>query len=186
MLVNSRFTTGQFVEHDILGEFVFIWAGQPGNCPFRSCRVYWSVVGINNFLARRSDKKLGEDLRNNLVRLFSEHAANVVENKATEYLGPRSFDYAVATVATPDLDLRFVRVRGEFDVWISIPGPHRKWDGLGSALLWLDTQQGVEQKSEVPSWDYGLDWNTLNWCSVDEFLAENWDRLKAAASARPY
>jgi hypothetical protein len=26
----------------------------------------------------------------------------------------------------------------------------------------------------------------LDWCSIDQFLAENWERMKAAASAHPY
>jgi len=144
-----------------------------------------SVKGTS-FLARRADKKLGEDLRGHLARLFAEHSAQVDENDELEYLEPkRSFDYAVATVTTPDLDLRFVRVRGQFDLWISTPGPHRRWDALDSALLWLDMQRGVETKSDIPGWGY-VDWRAINWASIDEFLIENWGRLKAAANARPY
>jgi hypothetical protein len=92
----------------------------------------------------------------------------------------------VATVATPDLDLRFVRVRGQFSVDISIPSPHGRWDSVDSALLWLDMQQGIQTKSDIPNWGYGFDWESLDWRSIDRFLGENWDRLKAAASARPY
>lgn len=139
-----------------------------------------------SFLARRADKKLGEDVHNNLVRLFTDHSAQVVQNDESEYREPRSFDYAVATVATPDLDLRFVRVRGQFSVDISVPSPHRKWDALDSALLWLDTQQGIQTRSDIPNWGYGFDWDGLDWSSIDRFLVENWERLKAAASARPY
>ncbi len=106
--------------------------------------------------------------------------ASFLARRADKKLG------AVATVATSDLDLRFVRVRGQFDVWISTPGMPRKWDALDSALLWLDMQRGVETQSGIPSWGYGFDWETLNWWSIDEFLIANWDRLKEAASARPY
>lgn len=144
------------------------------------------IVKAGNFLARRDDKKLGEDVRNNLVRLFAEHSAQVVQNDESDYTEPRSFDYAVATVATPDLDLRFVRVRGQFEIDISIPGPHRKWDALDSALLWLDMQRGVEARSDIPTWGYGFEWSSLDWWSIDQFLTENWERLKAAATARPY
>jgi len=143
------------------------------------------IVKATRFLDRRDDKKLGEDIRNNLVRLFSERSAQVVQNDESEYREPRSFDYAVATVATPDLDLRFVRVRGQFSVDISVSRPRRKWDALDSALLWLDMQRGVQTTSNIPNWGYGLDWDSLDWRSIDQFLIENWDRLKAAASARP-
>jgi hypothetical protein len=144
------------------------------------------IVKAAGFLARRDDKKLGEDLRNNLVRLFAEHSAQVVQNEESEYREPRSFDCAVATVTTPDLHLRFVRVRGQFSIDISTASPHRRWDSLDSALLWLDMQQGIQARSDIPDWGYGFDWNSLDWDLIDHFLVDNWDRLKAAASARPY
>ena len=95
------------------------------------------------------------------------------------------FDYAVATVATSDLDMRFERVRGQFDISISVPNM-RRWDALDSALLWLDMQCGNQGKTELPQWGYEFDWRTLDWSSVDQFIVENWDRLKAAAGARRY
>jgi len=144
------------------------------------------IVKATSLFARRADKKLGEDVPNRLVRLFAEHSAQVVPNEESEYREPRSFDFAVATIATPDLDLRFVRMRGEFSVDISVPNPHRKWDALDSALLWLDMQRGLRTTSDIPNWGYGLEWDSLDWWSIDRFLVENWDRLKEAASARPY
>ena len=138
------------------------------------------------FFARRTDKKFAQDIRNNLWRLFAEHSAQVVRNEESEYREPRSFDYAVATVATPDLHLRFVRVRGQFEIHIATPSPHRRWDSLDSALLWLDMQQDAQTRSEVPNWGYGFDWHSLDWHSIDHFLIQNWDRLKAAASASPH
>jgi hypothetical protein len=144
------------------------------------------IVKVTRFLARRADKRMGEDVRTNLVRLFNEHPAQITQNDASEYDEPRSFDYAVATVTTPDLDLRLARVRGQFSIDISVPGPYRRWDALDSALLWLDMQRGVQGKSDIPNWGYGFDWTSLDWWSIDQFLCDNWDRLKAAASARPY
>ena len=90
------------------------------------------IVKTTSVLARRADKKMGEDIRHHLMRLFAEHSAPLVPNDESEYRESRSFDYAVATVATPDLELRFVRVRGELSVDISLPGPHRK---VGQARL---------------------------------------------------
>jgi len=133
------------------------------------------------FLERRADKKLGEDVRNNLVRLFTQHSARVVQNDKSEYRESRSFDYAVATVSTSDLNLRFVRVRGEFAVDISIPNSHPTWDSLDSALLWLDMKRGFETKLEIPTSQYGLDWASLDWLSIDQFLVEKWELLKSAA-----
>jgi len=77
-------------------------------------------------------------------------------------------------------------VRGEFSIYISLPGPHRRWDSLDSALLWINMQQGIQIRSHLPSWGYGADWNSLDWNSIDHFLVDTWDRLKAAADAHPY
>ncbi len=114
--------------------------------------------------------------------LFTEHSAAVVRNDQSEYSDPRSFDYAVATVATPDLHLRFVRVRGEFSIDVAVPGERGKWEPLDSALNWLDMKRGDSVKSPLPNWSYETDWNSLDWAAVDRFLDANWQRVKAAAN----
>ena len=135
---------------------------------------------IGKYLARRDDKKFGEHLQKNLVRLFAEQSAMVVRNDESEYRNPRSFDWAVATVATPELYFRFVRVRGQFEVNIAAPNRRPKWESLDTALLWLDIQQGIRRKPDLPNWDYGLYWGNVDWSAIDRFLVENWDRLKTA------
>ena len=144
----------------------------------------YTEVVVGQLFARIADGKLSKDLQNNLPRLFIERSARLVRNDEFDCSEPRSFDYAVATVAAPDLHLKFVRVRGEFSIDIAVPGEPRKWDALDSALTWLDMQHGTSGKASLPNWDYGSDWRTLDWASVDDFLAYNWDRIKAAASAR--
>jgi len=47
-------------------------------------------------------------------------------------------------------------------------------------------QRGIRGKTDLPSWGYFTDWRNLNWESIDQFLFENWDRLKAAASERGF
>ena len=152
--------------------------------PFELSMTAYTEVVVGQLFARIADAKLGKDLQNNLSRLFIERSARLVRNDESDYSEPRSFDYAVATVAAPDLHLRFVRVRGEFSIDIAVPGEPRKWDALDSALTWLDMPHGTSEKADLPNWSYGLDWRTLDWPSVDGFLADNWDRIKAAASAR--
>jgi hypothetical protein len=139
---------------------------------------------VITFLARQADKQFSHEIGIRLVRLFAEKSAQVVRNEEFEYREPRSFDFSVATVATPDLHLRFVRVRGEFSVDISPPTAPRKWEALDSALVWLDIQQGVEAKPSVSTWNYGSEWRSLDWAAIDHFLVTNWDRLKAAACLR--
>jgi hypothetical protein len=133
---------------------------------------------MGSFLDRRDDKRLAKDIRNNLVLLFAQHSAQLVPNEKSDYRGRRAFDHAIATVSTPDLRLRFTRVRGEVSIYISLTEP-RKWESLDSALLWLELQTGAQSKTYVPGSDY-------DWEAIDHFLVDNWDRIKAAASARGY
>ena len=46
--------------------------------------LYLLIVEAAGFFARRADKKLGEDVGNNLVRVFSERSAQVVQNEGFE------------------------------------------------------------------------------------------------------
>ena len=47
-------------------------------------RLYLLIVKAGGFFAGRAGKKLGEDVRHNLVRAFSERSAQVVENEDSE------------------------------------------------------------------------------------------------------
>ena len=134
---------------------------------------------LGKLLARRADKQLAKDVRNNLIDLFSEHAAKVVPND--EFVYPRNFDHAVATVVTTDIHLRFVRARGEFSIDLALPDAPHKWESLDSALGWLEIQRGIRPTPDYPSWAYGFNWSELNWYAIDHFLSGNWDLLKEAA-----
>lgn len=125
-----------------------------------SVLVYWGVVG--QLFARLADGKFGKEIEAYLPRLFRDRAVRVVENDASDYAAPRPFEHAVATVSTPELDLRIVRGDGMFSVSVSLPGV-RRWQALDSLL----------------AGSAGLDWGGL-----DRALAENWDRLRTSLAAR--
>jgi hypothetical protein len=155
----------------------------PDNYSGRHMR-WFSDWWLDNLLARRADKRLAQDIRNNLVLLFKDHAAQIAPNDNGEYREGRSFDYAVATIVTEDIHLRFFRVRGEFSADIALPCLPHKWEPLDSTLTWLGMQQGVKLTQDLPNWTYGFDWTSLDWRAIDQFLAAHWDHLKAAASTR--
>jgi hypothetical protein len=124
------------------------------------------MVVLWRLLARRADRRFGSDLQNNLILLFTEKGAQIVPNEASDYWEPRQFGLEVATVATPELYLRFVRVRGEFSASIALPAEKPRWEGIGSALVWLDMQE--RRTSELPKWDCGLGTDP-DWAAVDHF-----------------
>jgi len=149
-------------------------------------RAYALVFGwwLDNLLARHADKRLAQDIRKHLVLLFNDHAAQIFPNDQGEYRDRRTFDYAVATIVTEDIHLRFFRVRGEFSADISSPCLPHKWESLDSTLTWLEMQQGVKLTQDLPNWTYGFDWSSLDWRAIDQFLAAHWEHLKAATSSR--
>lgn len=118
---------------------------------------------VGQLFARLADGKLGKEIEENLPRLFAERSARLVPNDDGEYSAPRAFDHAVATVVTPEMKLRFVRVPGEFSIAVSVAGE------------WV----GVDSVPGAPRWtNAGLDW-----ADVDRFLADGWERLKTVAGA---
>lgn len=144
-------------------------------------RFPYTEVVVGRLFARLADSKLSKEVEANLPLLFAEHDARLVRNDDREYSAPRSFDHAVATVATADLELRFVRVRGELSIDIAAPGERRKWQALDSALAWLDIQSRTKSHAVLPSWGYGADGIAFDWPCVDRFFAANWERITAAA-----
>lgn len=68
------------------------------------------------------NRKLAEDVRVRLPLLFGRRGARIVSNGEAECENPRHFDFASASLATAELDLRFFRVRGEFTVKIAGSG----------------------------------------------------------------
>jgi hypothetical protein len=85
---------------------------------------------VGQLFAKLADAKLGKDLEANPPRLFAERSARLLPNADSEYAEPRAFGYGVATVATPELLLRFVRTPEEFSVQISAPGAAPDWKPL--------------------------------------------------------
>jgi hypothetical protein len=130
--------------------------------------------------ARLADGKLGKEIEQNLPLLFIDRAARVAGNEDRDYAAPRAFDHAIATVCTPGLDLRFVRMRGELAIEIAVPGEPRTWQALDSALAWSDAQRGIHSQP-VPNWGPSLDGSGFDWPAIDRFFVDNWERMHAAA-----
>ncbi len=142
------------------------------------------VSWVNRLRARKADQQFSRDIQDNLALLFTGRAAIVVANRQADSNGIRSFDYATATVTTPDLYLRFTRVRGDFSIEVSLPCTPPKWEALDSILTWLDMTEGATKPGVLlPRWEYSSDLVDLDWRSIDCFLVTHWERLKSAASA---
>ena len=116
---------------------------------------------LNRKLNEREDRIFAAELPDLLPLLFIEHSAKPIPNERNDDRGRRSFDYAIAAVATPDLLLRFIRVRGEIGVHTSPPNGPRKWDELDLPLGCHD------------------------WSSIDIYLSSNWKTITAPPPPEP-
>jgi hypothetical protein len=112
---------------------------------------------VGQLFTRLADAKLGKDIQQNLPRLFAERSAQLLKNDDSEYAQPRAFEHAVARVAAPDLELKFVRGLGGFSIQAG------KWEHL----------------------DFARGSSEPDWAAVDAFLMENWERIKAAGAPTP-
>jgi hypothetical protein len=118
---------------------------------------------VGQLFARLADGKLGKDIQENLPRLFAESSARLLKNDDSFYAQPRAYEHAVARVAAQDLEFTFVRGSAGFSIEARIPGQSGKWEHLDFA-----------RGSVEPDWP-----------AMDDFLAENWERIRAAAASAP-
>jgi hypothetical protein len=105
--------------------------------------IYAGLFGwwLDGFLWRRGDKRLANEVKQNLPLLFNEKKGQIVPND--DYRVPRAFDLAVVTVCTQDFLIRFIRVRGEFNVQVASTKPPHRWEDLSAALENVELQEGA-------------------------------------------
>jgi hypothetical protein len=81
---------------------------------------------LDKRMARQTEQRFAEDIRNYLAFLFSEHGARVIPNEGVPF--PPSFDGAYVTVAIGNLRLRFIRGRGDFTVRVASAFAPNDWE----------------------------------------------------------
>lgn len=138
----------------------------------------------NKLIAQHYDRKFAREALENLPALVDKRAARIIPNAPTEYRADRSFDYAVACLETTDLRLQFIRVRGDFEIYLSPAAPPHSWTSLHSALTAHDLKNNTAKPTiEIPDFSYGIDWYTMPWYAADGFLDTHWDRLITAVNS---
>ena len=136
---------------------------------------------LSKLYAQYQDRKFASEALQSLPTLAEKRAARILPNGPADYRANRSFDYAVACLETTDLRLQFIRVRGDFDIYLSPAAPPYSWTSLHSALTAFDLKnQTAKPTIEIPDFGYGIDWYTMPWYAVDSFLDTHWDRLIVA------
>ena len=138
---------------------------------------------LNKLTAQHDDRKFARETLENLPTLAEKRAARIIPNAPSEYRADRSFDYAVACLETTGLRLQFIRVRGDFEIYLSPAAPPHRWTSLHSALTARDLKNNTAKPTiEIPDFSYGIDWNSMPWYAVDSLLDTHWDCLVAAVN----
>ena len=123
-------------------------------------------------VSRKLDAALAKAIRENLGFLFTEKNARIVPSD--DYRVTRAFDLSVVTVATDDLHVRFITVRGEFDVEVSSPQLPYHWEDLSSPIESAKLSEGADLNELVAtrrsrSYSFYVD--------VEKLLRSHWDLL---------
>ena len=137
--------------------------------------VYSVLFGwwLDELMARKADKRLADEVKQNVPFLFTEKKAQIVPSDDDKV--QRAFDLAVATVATEDFFIRLVRVRGEFDVEVASSRLLHRWEDLSGALENAELRAGAslnEVISTRPSRSYA------GFMDVERLLRTRWATLK--------
>ena len=100
---------------------------------------------LDGLLARVDNRRLADDVKQNVPVLFADNVGGRIVPSETPL--PRSFDFAVATVSTPDFLIRFTRVRGELDVRVASTRPPHKWEDLSVVFKNSEFQESTNRSS---------------------------------------
>jgi hypothetical protein len=128
---------------------------------------------LDPLVSKKGDERLATDVKQSLPFLFSEKAAKIVPSD--DYWVQRAFNLSVVTVATEDLWIRFIRVRGQFDVEVASAQPPRRWEDLSGALENVEIRQGATLNGVVAtrrSRAYSC------FADVKRLLRNRWDVLR--------
>jgi hypothetical protein len=100
---------------------------------------------LDKRLARRHDRLLVEEIREDLEFLFNEFGAQVVPNEKET---PPYFDWAQATVVTDDLRFSFTRDRGMIFANVAPKRSPNDWQELSAVLTVITMTDGSEREVE--------------------------------------
>ncbi len=122
--------------------------------------------------AKKLDAALAKEIHHKLGFLFTQKSARIVPNG--DYKVKRAFDRSVVTVETDDLHLRFITVRGQFEVEVASSRTPHRWEDLSNALENAELSAGAGLKDVVArrrsrSYSFYMD--------VDRLLRSHWTLL---------
>ena len=137
--------------------------------------IYADLFGwwLDSRRSRKLEAALVKEIRHKLGFLFLEKNARIVPNDDFEIAS--TFERSVVTVATDDLNIRFITRRGQFEVGVaSSCSPHR-WEELSDALENAELSEGASLKKVVTtrrsrSYSYYMD--------VERLLRSHWTLLQ--------
>jgi hypothetical protein len=123
-------------------------------------------------LARMEQRRLEEEVREQLSFLFSTRNAHLLPSREIDRLA--NIDWPTVTISVDGLLLRFRRWRGELQAYVATEREPNDWEELSLVLSLIETPENVERKP-------------VYWLSdVARWLKLNLDHMKNAFSEDHY
>jgi hypothetical protein len=147
---------------------------------FVASTIYAGLFGwwLDARLSKKNGERFANEVKHDLQFLFSEKAARIVPTD--DYRVQRAFDRSVVTVATDAFWIRFIRLRGDFNVEVaSAKLPHR-WEDLSGALENAEMREGATL-NDVVATRQSRAYSTIT--DVERLLRNRWETLRAYCSS---
>jgi hypothetical protein len=137
--------------------------------------IYADLFGwwLDRRRSRKLEAALVKEIRHKLGFLFLEKNARIVPND--DFESASTFQLSVVTVATDDLNIRFVTRRGQLEVEVASSRSPHQWEELSDALENAELREGASLKRVVTtrrsrSYSFYMD--------VERLLRSHWILLK--------
>lgn len=137
--------------------------------------LYAGLLGwwLDRLLSRIGDKRLAEEVKQNVPLLFDEKVGGRILPCETRL--PRSFNLAVATISTPDFLIQFTRARGELSVRLASTKPPHTWEDLCVVLRNSEFQERKTSSGIVTNRSYCAYYSLAD---VERLLMMHWPSVQ--------
>jgi len=110
--------------------------------------IYSLVFGwLDRKMARDQQNRFANEIRMELPFLFNELGGRIIPNEGVRF--PPGFDYAIVTIELRDLFFRFIRGRGDLDVYVAPGNVPKEWHDVLLVIRTMEDPDDMRHASFI-------------------------------------